>query len=252
MHLSPSLPPPLPWCDSLLCAQPHPLSAIMRVSPSERSPSPLLPLRAVGKRVPAVAVTLLLSPAPQEGGLAPLLLGLLFLAHTCCPSTGCDFRVSSEHSTLSHLNLILKLFHLVLRPLTTNIPLGFCDKLLIPCQGPVIPALKSMGQKNSPSQISNEAALCPPMTCLFLLKVPLVAEEEAKAWPPSHAPQFSKTPEPQRYEPGFSGHVTYSHTHRQEGDGIWLHVYVHAFSSLTQEFHQCEFSKIVVSLDALG
>ena len=60
---------------------------------------------------------------------------LLFLAHTCCPSVGCDFGVSFEHSTLSPLNLILKLSCLVFKSLAKNIFLGLCDKLQIPCQG---------------------------------------------------------------------------------------------------------------------
>lgn len=94
--------------------------------------------------------------------LAPPLPGILFLAHTCCPSVGCDFKVSFEHSTLSPLNLILKLSCLVFKSLAKNIPLGLCDKLPIPCQGPVIPALSSTVQKNSRSQISYRAALCFP------------------------------------------------------------------------------------------
>lgn len=101
-------------------------------------------------------------PVPRENCLAPPLPGFLFLAHTCCPSVGCDFRVSFEHSTLSPLNRIWKRSCLVLKSLAKNIPLGLCDKLLIPGQGPVIPASRSMVQENSHSQIGYRAALCSP------------------------------------------------------------------------------------------
>lgn len=126
----------------------------MLVSPDEHNLFTLLLLCEIGKHVPTVAMTCWCSlPIPWEYCLAPPLPGFLFLAHTCCPSVGCDFRVSFEHSTLSPLNLILKLSCLVFKSLAKNILLGLCDKLPILCQGPVIPALRSMVQ-NSHSQVS--------------------------------------------------------------------------------------------------
>lgn len=101
----------------------------------------------------------------SENCLAPPLPGLLFLAHTCCPSVGCDFRVSFEHSTLSPLNLILKLSCLVFKSPAKNIFLGLCDKLPIPCQGAQHPNPRSRGTGVLSSV--PEQPVFPTHACLF-------------------------------------------------------------------------------------
>ena len=101
----------------------------------------------------------------SENCSAPPLPGLLFLAHTCCPSMGCDFRVSFEHSTLSPLNPILKLSCLVFKSLAKNVFLGLCDKLPIPCQGACHSSIQICGPGEQASSAQLQSSSRSPCMC---------------------------------------------------------------------------------------
>ena len=158
----------------------------------------------------------------SENCSVPPLPGLLFLAHTCCPSVGCDFRVSFEHSTLSPLNLILKLSCLVFKSLAKNVFLGLCDKLPIPCQGACHSSIQiRVVQGNRRPPLSYRAAHTPNASVPVSSKI--LTHSSGRDWNINSATWFptQDTRVTRGTNQGPSGCVTCPHIHGLKGEIVY-------------------------------